>query len=65
MKAMTKDEALTVAVLQAARRVKQRKELPCPTAFDLARQHGVAVGRIGEICNANGIKVAQCQLGCF
>jgi len=62
---MTEREDLTAAVLQSARSEKQCGELSCVDAFALARKHGVAVGRIGEICNANGIRIAQCQLGCF
>jgi len=62
---MTEDEALTAAVLQAVSDVAPRKQLPCAAAFALAGQHGVDIGRIGEICNANGIRIVQCQLGCF
>lgn len=42
-----------------------KKVLPCEAAFELARQHGVELLDIARICNRKGIKVVQCQLGCF
>jgi len=39
--------------------------MPCPRAFELAEQLGVEVSEIGRLCNREGVKIAQCQLGCF
>jgi len=42
-----------------------RRVLSCPQAFQIAERFGVAVRRIGDYCNAEGIKMVHCQLGCF
>jgi hypothetical protein len=39
--------------------------LPCAAAFRLAEECEVGVRQIGKICQENGIKIVQCQLGCF
>ena len=40
-------------------------KLRCKDAFEIADRLGIPVGRIGKFCNANNIKIASCQLGCF
>jgi len=42
-----------------------RRCLSCAAAFTLARECGMTVKEIGEICNRDGIKIVACQLGCF
>ena len=41
------------------------KRMPCAIAFELAENYPVTLLEIGESCNRQGIKIAQCQLGCF
>lgn len=66
MKTPSQDDALVAAVLKATTHsAKQRQELPCARAFVLAEEHGVTIGRISKICDANKIRIVQCQLECF
>ncbi len=62
---MSSNEALTVAVKAAATEREGHMVLPCSTAFRIAEKYSVEVGVVGAICNQNGIKIVQCQLGCF
>lgn len=39
--------------------------LPCPVAFQIAKELKVSPGEIGEVANKLSIKVSNCQLGCF
>ncbi len=41
------------------------KRLACADAFRIARDLDVPVADIGRACNELGIKMVQCQLGCF
>ena len=45
--------------------VDGKLKLPCKRAFQLADDHGLTLKEIGEICNSEGIKIINCQLGCF
>jgi len=40
-------------------------KLPCPVAFKIAKELKVAPKDVGETCNKIGIKISDCQLGCF
>lgn len=40
-------------------------KLPCAIAHEISRQTGVSLGNIGRIANELGIKISQCELGCF
>lgn len=42
-----------------------RLVLTCAQAFSIAEEYAVEVGKIGQICNREKIKIAGCQLGCF
>ncbi|HOC70288.1 MAG TPA: hypothetical protein PKO23_15885 [Candidatus Hydrogenedentes bacterium] len=53
------------AILAAVSEREGRRVLSCPQAFQIAERFGVAVRRIGDYCNAEGIKMVHCQLGCF
>ncbi len=57
--------ALIRAVLEAAAEHDGKRVLSCARAFEIHRQHQIALRDIGKICNENGIKIRQCQLGCF
>ena len=52
-------------VIESAVERNGRKTITCALAFEIHRQHGVALRDIGKICNENGIKICECQLGCF
>ena len=53
---MIKDEVLKVA---------QDKRLPCGKALALAKRLKVKPIEIGKTANELGIKITDCQLGCF
>ncbi|MFC1921481.1 hypothetical protein ACFLYQ_07145 [Chloroflexota bacterium] len=40
-------------------------KLPCPVAFKISEKHGVGRGVVGDLANKLGLKIANCQLGCF
>jgi len=40
-------------------------KLPCPKAFQIAKEFKVSPKKVGEACNRLNIKVRSCQLGCF
>jgi len=41
------------------------KEIKCPEAFAMAEKYGIQKMDIASYCNAHGIKIRACQLGCF
>jgi len=41
------------------------KRLACADAFRIARDLDVPVAQVGRTCDELGIKITQCQLGCF
>lgn len=41
------------------------KSLSCAEAFEMARDLDVPPAVVGRTCNELGIKVTNCQLGCF
>jgi hypothetical protein len=58
-------EKLLAAVLAAAKVDGDSKALSCADAHRIADEHGVERRLVGEICNAEGIRVVACQLGLF
>ncbi len=42
-----------------------RKILPCAKAFVLSGKYGIPLKDIGAYCTKNGIRISNCQLGCF
>ncbi len=57
--------ALKEAVEKAVAERDGRKVLACPVAFRIAEALGLGLADVGAYCNDNGIKIVQCQLGCF
>lgn len=53
---MIKDEVLKVA---------ENKKLPCMKALALAKRLKVKPIELGKAVNKLGIKITDCQLGCF
>ena len=41
------------------------KTITCPEAFSIAKRYRISKKEISEYCNAHGIKIRGCQLGCF
>lgn len=58
-------EELTDAIKTACVKRDGRLTLRCADAFQVAKKASSDLATIGRICNENGIKVVQCQLGCF
>ena len=42
-----------------------RKIIPCAEARAWAEEHDINYSDVGALCNAAGIKIIQCELGCF
>jgi hypothetical protein len=53
------------ALLEAVLTDGAKKKLPCAAAFSLSHTYDVSLREIGAYCEANGIRIASCQLGCF
>ena len=53
------------AIMDAAVLRDDRKVLTCTMAVKLSRQHDMSLKEIGDACNRLGIKIRECQLGCF
>ncbi|MBN1675845.1 MAG: hypothetical protein JXR37_32675 [Kiritimatiellae bacterium] len=60
-----KDEQLRKSVLDAAFDENGRRKLTCAEAFRIAAEHGVKKTAVMRVCNAEGIRICRCQLGCF
>jgi hypothetical protein len=52
-------------VADEVRRRAPEGRLPCAEALAIAERLGVAPAAVGEAANALGIKIVDCQLGCF
>lgn len=59
---MSENEKL---VLNAGVLREGRKILSCAQATQLAQEHGISLKEMGEICNKVGVKIIDCELGCF
>ena len=42
-----------------------QKYLRCKAAFKIAEELDADVATIGQTCNEEGVKIQDCQLGCF
>jgi len=51
--------------MEAVRRAAPEKRITCARAHELAAALGVPVRMVGAACDALGIKIRECQLGCF
>jgi len=60
------DTTQLVAAIEAVVRTEEgRKQLSCARAHVLAEDLGVTLAEIGRYCQAQDIKITDCQLGCF
>lgn len=56
-----KQEKLQELILAEA----ENSSLPCRKAFAIAEETGLGKGEVGKTCNELGVKIVECQLGCF
>jgi hypothetical protein len=52
-------------ILEALRPHAGEDRIDCRDALAIAARLGVPPSQIGRVCNREGIKIANCQLGCF
>lgn len=52
-------------VADAVRDAAVERRLPCAEALAVAERLGIEPRVVGEAANALGIKIVDCQLGCF
>lgn len=53
-------------LIMAATVLREGKKIfTCAQAFKLLQEHNISLKEIGEVCNQHGIKIIDCQLGCF
>lgn len=57
--------AVSEAVLDAVRREARDGRLTCTAAHRLAAELAVPVREVGAACDALGVKIKACELGCF
>jgi len=63
---ITMDQVQLAAAIEAVVRIEEgRKQLSCARAHVLAEDLGVTLAEIGRYCQAQDIKITDCQLGCF
>ena len=43
----------------------ENSKLPCQKAFAIAEETGLTRAEVGKACNELGVKIFDCQLGCF
>ena len=44
---------------------EDKRILSCVQAVRLSKEHDISLKEIGETCDRLGIKIIECQLGCF
>ena len=52
-------------VREALRKAAENGKISCAKAFQIAEEFKIPKKKAGDILNAMGIRVKQCQLGCF
>jgi len=57
--------ALDKTLADEVRRRAQDGRLPCAVAFAIAEELGVPRIQVGQAADEQGIKITDCQLGCF
>jgi hypothetical protein len=50
---------------QRLREIASDGKISCAAAWELAEELGVSKAEIGRVANEAGIKIKDCQLGCF
>lgn len=62
---MSSEIDLVQKICSASQEVDGKKKLNCAQAFGLAKELGVSIKQIGDLCNEQNIRICNCQLGCF
>jgi hypothetical protein len=52
-------------ILDAVVSREGKKILACSQALKLSQEHDISLKEIGDACNRNGVKIIECELGCF
>jgi len=52
-------------IRQLIRRAAKDTRIPCKKLLELAARSGTPPKRIGRLCDELGIRISNCQLGCF
>ena len=50
---------------EALRNASEDEKIPCAKVFQVAEEFKIPKKKAGDILNELGIRVKQCQLGCF
>jgi hypothetical protein len=58
----TGDDAAILAALRARAR---EDRIDCREALAIAARLGIPPARVGRVCDRHGIRITNCQLGCF
>ena len=61
MKSMEKQEDIKNKLMELVKNGK----LTCAEAHQLAESEGVSLVSIGKVAEGAGVKISDCQLGCF
>ncbi|EKD50062.1 MAG: hypothetical protein ACD_62C00666G0003 [uncultured bacterium] len=60
------DVTLIKTLIEAANKQSENiLTLTCQRAHQLAEEYSIELRRIGAICQTEGIKIINCELGCF
>lgn len=52
-------------LVEAIKAALKNNRLPCPEAWEIATRFNVSKLKVGNVAQANGIKIKYCQLGAF
>jgi len=58
-------EKIMDLVLNVATEDDGVKKLACPKAFSMAKEHDIKLMDIKTACDEAGVRLCDCQLGCF
>lgn len=62
---MGSTDVLTPEQIEIIKQRTSEGRLDCAEAFRLAEEFSLTVGQIGKACDDLGIRIRNCQLGCF
>jgi hypothetical protein len=52
-------------VREVLRKASEDEKIPCAKVFQVAEEFRIPKKKAGDILNEMGIRIKQCQLGCF
>ncbi len=62
---MTSEDEPSLSLEEALTAAANDGRIACPVALKIASRLGVSPRTAGEACNRLGLKIVDCQLGCF